>query len=135
MAQPNKDKQLGMPHGTARAKLNKSLLFELAKKCSLDICFQCKEKITEISTFSIEHKTPWMHSEEPVKLYFDLDNIAFSHLRCNIKEARNPLKGTGKHPSAEAYKKGCRCSECKDIARLRIANQRARRKALTGKDR
>lgn len=43
-------------------------------------------------TFSIEHLVPWLDSNNPIELYFDLDNISFSHLSCNIKAARRPEK-------------------------------------------
>ncbi|MBP7540882.1 MAG: hypothetical protein KA802_13235 [Saprospiraceae bacterium] len=38
-------------------------------------------------TFSIEHKVSWLNSNNPVELYFDLNNISFSHLSCNISDA------------------------------------------------
>lgn len=43
-------------------------------------------------TFSIEHKVPWLHSENPLELYFSLDNISFSHYLCNVKAGRKPPK-------------------------------------------
>jgi len=43
-------------------------------------------------TFSIEHVIPWLDSEDPVKLFFDLDNISFSHLKCNVEDARKVNK-------------------------------------------
>ena len=39
-----KKEQLGMDYGTARNKLNKIILFEMAKKCSMDTCHQCGKK-------------------------------------------------------------------------------------------
>jgi len=43
-------------------------------------------------TFSIEHKIPWLDSSDPVGLYFDLNNISFSHHSCNVRAARRPNK-------------------------------------------
>lgn len=83
-----KKKQLGMPIGTATARLKKSIMFELVKKLNLDICYVCKEKIEDESEFSVEHKIPWMYSENPKELFFDIENIAFSHLGCNIGAGR-----------------------------------------------
>ena len=34
-------------------------------------------------TYSVEHKTEWLYSEDPVNAYFDMANIAFSHRKCN----------------------------------------------------
>lgn len=77
--------QLGMAKGTAANKLRKMLLFNLIQRCGLDTCHRCGGKIETLRELSIEHKQAWLHSEDPVGLYFDLDNIAFSHLSCNSK--------------------------------------------------
>lgn len=89
-ANERKKDLLGMPFGTANGRLKKNLLFTFAQKLDMDTCFQCGEKITDIDTFSIEHKDSWMNSEDPVKAFFDLDNIAFSHASCNYNAAGKP---------------------------------------------
>lgn len=104
-----------MPQGTAANKLRKSILFSLLKISNLNICFQCNEEIKDISELSIEHKIPWLDSENPKELFFDLNNIAFSHLSCNCASARQTKEL--KHPSLYSYKKGCRCKECTEIQR------------------
>ena len=78
-----KKEQLGMHVGTASAILRKSLLFSMAKKLGMCTCFQCGNVIEGIDDFSIEHKVAWLDSNNPKELFFSLDNIAFSHLRCN----------------------------------------------------
>jgi hypothetical protein len=85
-------KQLGMHPSTATSRLRKMLMFNFAQKLDLDICFQCGEKIKTVEELSVEHKVSWIHAEDPVKLFFDLDNIAFSHLKCNMGAARKPNK-------------------------------------------
>lgn len=87
-----KREQLGMSFGTATAKLRKMVLFDLMKKLSLDKCFRCNGKIENIRDLSLEHKIPWRHSENPVELFFDLDNISFSHLSCNSGKGSKPNK-------------------------------------------
>ncbi len=87
-----KETQLNMSLGKARNILVKSLMFDMAKKCNLDICFKCNQKITDIKDFTIEHKKEWLHSENPQDLYFNLNNIAFSHNICNIKSQRHSQK-------------------------------------------
>lgn len=87
-----KDEQLGMNAGTAYHRLRKSLLFSLVKECGRDWCYQCGERIENEKDLSVEHMVPWLDSEDPVKLFFDLDNISFSHLKCNISNARKPNK-------------------------------------------
>ena len=90
MSNKEKTKQLKMSNGKARNRLGKMIMFDFVKKCKLDKCYHCKEKIEKIEHLSIEHKIPWLHSEDPAELYFNLDNIAFSHLSCNCRNSRNP---------------------------------------------
>ena len=75
-----KTAQLGMPIGTASAKLRKSILFSILKKFSLNYCYQCSAEIAKEEELSIEHKIPYLDSENPVKLFFDLENIALHGL-------------------------------------------------------
>lgn len=79
-----KSEQLGMSYGKAGNILRKNLLFYLAQKSGMDICFQCKKPIKSVDDFSIEHKVPWLDSNNPVELFFSMENIAFSHSKCNI---------------------------------------------------
>lgn len=108
-----KSKQLGMPLGTATAKLRKSILFQLLKESGKNICYQCGNIISSEEELSIEHKIPWLDSSDPKKLFFSLENIAFSHLRCNIGAARHPV--SVKHIQQEKAKAGlhplCKLSE------------------------
>lgn len=120
-----KTKQLGMAPGTAQAKLRKSLLFYLAQKCGLDVCFHCNKQIESVDELSIEHMTPWLDSDDPKALFFDLDNIAFAHLRCNIGAARKSNRKLC--PSVAAYRRGCRCEKCLELGR-RYSRQNWHRK-------
>lgn len=85
-----KTAQLGVNISTASGVLRKQIMFHLAQKCGLDTCFKCGKKIADVDDFTIEHKIPWLDSEDPVKLFFDMDNIAFSHHACNVGTARRP---------------------------------------------
>ena len=62
-------------------------------------------------TFSIEHKVAWLDSENPVDLYFDLENISFSHLKCNVKNSRQ--RGQKPHASEEDRKHANRVNKSK----------------------
>jgi hypothetical protein len=73
---------LGMPHGTAANRLRKMILFHLLEKRGENICFNCAERINTAAELSIEHKQPW--EGVSLELYWSMDNIAFSHLRCNL---------------------------------------------------
>lgn len=91
MSKQKKTLQLGMNPSTASGRLVKDTLFRLAVEAGHK-CHHCGDELTR-DTFSIEHINPWLDSENPVELYFDQDNIAFSHLTCNIKAGRRPTKG------------------------------------------
>lgn len=78
-----KKMQLGMNPSTASNRLVKDVLWKLIQQTGQDACCKCGEPMSR-ETFSIEHVIPWLDSEDPVGLYFDLENISFSHLRCNI---------------------------------------------------
>ena len=79
--------QLGEPFGTAQNKLRKIILFNLLKKYKENFCFRCKKEIVEIKDLSIEHKESWLDSDNPIDKFYDLNNIAFSHLSCNCSSA------------------------------------------------
>lgn len=80
--------QLGMNAGTASGRLVKDLLFSFVKDTP---CYRCGEPLTR-ETFSIEHIVPWLDSDDPVKNFFDLENVSYSHHSCNMKAARKPQK-------------------------------------------
>ncbi len=120
-----KSKQLGMPFGTASNRLKKTILFHLLIKLKENICFQCNKEIRNEKELSIEHKEPWLDND--TKLFWDINNIAFSHLSCNCRESRRnngpkPLHGT----NARYNHHGCRCDKCKNIERIRRKDQRER---------
>jgi hypothetical protein len=73
--------QLGMPHGTASARLRKAILLYLLQQLGEDFCYRCGGQIETPEELSIEHKKDWQ-GVDPA-LFWDLDNIAFSHRLCN----------------------------------------------------
>jgi len=112
-ASKEKKKQLGMDPGTASNRLKVHLMYELAKRLDMHWCYQCGAEIEFSKDISIEHKTPWLHSEDPKGLFFDLDNVVFSHKSCNYGAARG--RSAKPCPSVTAYRKGCRCEGCKKV--------------------
>lgn len=104
-----KDTLLGMSHGTANNQLRKMILFNCIQKLGEDICFRCGKKIEHIADLSIEHKESWQLSKTPKKTFFDLGNIAFSHLDCNISSANRSVphfngRGENSHTSKLTWK-------------------------------
>ena len=112
MSNSNKKKadQLGMPIGTAANRLRKQFMFRLLRETGKDTCFQCSKQIESVRDLSIEHIVPWLDSSDPVETYFDLDNIAFSHLKCNSGAARRQYSSHGTQNRYQHH--GCRCAEC-----------------------
>lgn len=96
-----------MNPSTASNRLIKDILFNFISKDNIK-CFHCNEEMTR-EDFSIEHKIPWLDSENPIDLYFNLDNISFSHISCNVSRRRNIKRS---HPSSSSYNYGCRCNDC-----------------------
>jgi len=88
MKHDKKNAQLGMNFGTATYRLTKDLLFNLVKQIP---CYRCGGPL-ERTNFSVEHITPWLDSEDPVGLFFDLNNITYSHLSCNVAHGRRTNK-------------------------------------------
>lgn len=113
-----KQNQLGMNPSTASNRLVKDLLFKYVI-VSHPNCYRCGEPLTR-DTFSIEHKTPWLDSENPLELFFDLDNIAFSHQACN-SAASSYARPSSICGDGSGYRKGCRCVKCKEWARTDYA--------------
>lgn len=112
--------QLGIDPGTASNKLRKEIMFSLIKKLELNVCYQCGEVIENSDSLSIEHKTPWLDSEDPVGLFFDLNNIAYSHLSCNCKAGRKPNKKYfTEEEKREAKNRLCRESNARHYSRTK----------------
>jgi len=110
-----KKQQLGMNPSTASNRLVKDILWKFICDTGQDICCKCSEPLTR-SSFSIEHIVPWLDSEDPVKLFFDLENISFSHLKCNVSDKRQSK--TAQCGTHSKYTTGCRCFDCTEANRL-----------------
>lgn len=98
-----------MNPSTASARLVKDILYKFIKDAG-HTCHKCGQEMSR-DTFSIEHKEPWLDSEDPLGMFFDLENIAFSHLKCNVGARR---KEPAKHGTLGKYDRGCRCTPCKE---------------------
>jgi hypothetical protein len=144
-----KSEQLGMPIGTASARLKKLILFDCLQRLNEAWCFQCEFAIENVDDLSIEHKKPWRYGDND--LFWDLSNIAFSHLSCNAKAANNNRQSVNRRnvgPPGTAWCGGCleflelaRFSkhagrwnglhnECKDCKRKTDHSARDKQKAL-----
>ena len=121
-----KIKQLGMNPSTASHRLIKDLLFDFIIK-SGHKCHRCNGELTR-ETFSVEHITPWLDSENPLEMFFDLNNIAYSHLLCNTG-ARRQKRKVLVHGTKTGYNYGCRCREC----RVAMSQKKAEWRKRSGK--
>lgn len=81
-----------MPLGTASHRLRKAIMFSLIQRCGLDRCHRCGSIIETEDEMSIEHVVSWQLSDDPIKMFFDLENISFSHYLCNVSAGVRPAK-------------------------------------------
>tara|TARA_Y100001973_G_C5162294_1_gene314205 strand:- start:351 stop:905 length:555 start_codon:yes stop_codon:yes gene_type:complete len=113
MKKCKKTEQLGISPSTAYNRLKKNLMFSMAQLLDMDWCFQCGAKIESKEELSVEHMVPWQNSENPVELFYDITNIAFSHRGCNSGASRGRNRISKPCPSTTAYRRGCRCEGCR----------------------
>ena len=102
---------LGMPYGTAGNRLRKLILFHLLEKHGEHLCFKCGSLIETAEELSIEHIRPWQLGGS--HLFWDMSNIAFSHLACNRQSVSKPGSGVKLRkvgPEGTAW-----CNRCKDF--------------------
>lgn len=110
MAHEKKSRLLGMNFVTARNRLDRDLLFQFATQLGHK-CYRCGGELTRDS-FSVDHKENWSAADDPVKAFFALDNIAFSHIRCNTAERTKRVRNND-HGLYRYDRYGCRCNVCK----------------------
>lgn len=95
---------LGVPYGTACNRLRKQILFEMVQRAGEDVCYRCGRIIETVDEFSIEHMKSWLGVD--ASLFWDLNNIAFSHLSCNSGAKRIPHKIVP--PEGKGWCKACK---------------------------
>jgi hypothetical protein len=93
-----KNETLGMPYGTATGKLRKNVLFSLLQRHEENVCVRCNAVIADIDDLSIEHIKPWEGIS--ADLFWDLDNVAFSHIKCNRPHRTDGLRKVGPEGTA-----------------------------------
>jgi len=124
--------ELGKSYAGAMRQLKTDLLYSLANRFGVMKCYHCGKHIGR-EEMSIEHKLPW-RGVSP-ELFWDLDNVGFSHLLCNIGTTRQnprplPPPQHGKLTTYNNHK--CRCIECTAASSTYQRNRRAKRKAKHG---
>jgi hypothetical protein len=98
--------QLEMDYGTASARLKKALMLHLLQRLNEDKCFRCMQPITKPEELSIDHKESWL--DVSPGLFWDLSNVAFSHLRCNTADRHAPSANRKIGMDGQAW-----CTKCK----------------------
>jgi hypothetical protein len=86
----NYEKQLGMKILSARLKLMRMIIFDYARKDGTLKCFRCGKEILSYEDTTIDHIKDW-RNVDPV-LFWDLENISYSHYSCNVKGNRKGKK-------------------------------------------
>ena len=108
-----------MPFGTACGRLRKQILFKLLKDSGKNVCLRCEKEIETVDELSMDHIKPWLDVSS--NLFWDLDNIGFSHTKCNYAASRHgtqAVKSGYKRASKKLRKIGpggtswcCRCQK------------------------
>jgi hypothetical protein len=112
-----KEEQLGMSFGSACNRLRNSIMFDLVCSAGRNICFRCGQRIVSASDLSIDHKEPWLGVD--VCLFWNLNNIAFSHRSCNTDARRRSGNPEGGRINRKIGPKGTAwCAGHKDFVSL-----------------
>ena len=96
---------LGMPFGTACNRLRRMVMFDLLQRHKENVCYKCGKIILKTDDLTLEHKEAWQ-SVGP-SLFWDLNNIAFSHRQCNLPKGivrREIINGTLWCSNCKEYK-------------------------------
>lgn len=110
MGNANKTEQLGMPWGTAMHKLRKNIMFRMMQKCGEDTCHRCGETIETVDDLSIDHIKPWLYVS--ADLFWDLDNVTWSHRKCNVVDRREIIGDLTKQRWADFRSERIGTSRC-----------------------
>lgn len=112
--------QLGMSSGKASHRLKKIILLDVLRRHQENICFRCRRFIETVEELSVEHKLPWL--DVSPELFWDLSNIAFSHLRCNRPDRPISERWKKKGPEGTAW-----CSRCRSFLPVELFLKSGRR--------
>jgi len=82
-----KRQQLGLAIGTASHRLRKLVLFHVVRETGRNQCYRCGKIIEAADDLTLDHKKAWL--DESVALFWDIENIAFAHARCNSISRRS----------------------------------------------
>jgi HNH endonuclease len=117
MSEEKYNLQLGTNVSASQHKLTRLILYDRLIKLGEDNCYRCGLKISSYKEFSIEHKISWINNDP--NLFWDLNNIAFSHLLCNQKAPKGStqpnVKGRRVCIDGQSLCKGCNKMLDKDL--------------------
>lgn len=109
----SKDQTLGMPLGTANNRLKKAIIFNLLKRLNDLSCFRCGEEIQSADDMTTDHKIEWEGVSSD--LFFDVNNIAFSHAKCNRPKTKGSVKLRKIGPVGTSW-----CTSCKQFLDIAV---------------
>lgn len=102
---------LGMPLGTARNRLVNSVIRRLAVLAGVATCHRCGEALESDEDISMDHVKDWFQKENGIALFFDPENVAFSHKKCNyLSRKSQPKSGFRGVSHTPTYKKPYRAA-------------------------
>lgn len=81
-----------MSYRDAQRQLVRKMAFLYFLKLQKGKCFRCGGYLDE-DTWHLDHKEAWARARHPRSKFWDPDNLAASHGRCNAAAARKKTKG------------------------------------------
>lgn len=96
---------LGEPYSSANQKLHRMMIFKLLKEDNKNFCYRCKQEIKISKDLSIDHIEDWRPCngrEFKPELFLDMNNIMFSHFKCNAASAMAG-KGSSKYVGVRLF--------------------------------
>src|ERR1035437_2769356 len=97
----NKSEFLEENFSTATSRLKRNIIFDLAKALHRNICVRCGKEIVCPEDISIEHIQAWLYVSK--ELFWDMNNIGFSHKKCNVSDRQHLIHPTRINPKGKNW--------------------------------
>ncbi len=96
---------LGINIHKANHRLTRRFIFHLAGRLRMLDCYRCHKPIATYEEMSIDHKEDWLKVDPA--LFWDVENLALSHKRCNKPRSRRGIPSTKRVGSPDPLEAWC----------------------------
>ena len=115
---------LGMPKGRAAHLLRREVVFHLITELGLDGCPRCHKPLLSSDNMSLDHIEPWLDVDPG--LFWNLDNVGFSHRFCNASTQRASTYGDPNRGSQQlGMNKGTATGRLRQMLMFRLSQMAA----------